>query len=149
MASTRAEVPTAVTQRGGDDLTDRSESGTEYEEVSASYYWLVLRRRFVVALCAGGAGFVSLLLGWLGVSGTYNVSSQLAYMASGGLLGLFLLGIAAVAFWGEQGQQQLLKMVELEDHVLRLEAALAGLGAAAPGGGHHEGSPAAPTRDHT
>lgn len=128
MAMGRSDAPTAAAQGGITDLAKPSGSDTEYEEVSASYYWLVLRRRLVVALCAGGAGFVSLLLGWLGVSGTYNVSSQLAYIASGGLLGLFFLGIAAMAFWGEQGQQQLLKMVELEDHLLRMEAALAGLG---------------------
>lgn len=146
MAMSRTEVPIVAEPSGIADPVGPSGSDTEYVEVSVSYYWLVLRRRFVVALCAGAAGLVSLLLGWLGVSGTYDVSSQLAYLASGGLLGLFLLGIAAVAFWGEQGQQQLLKLVELEDHVLRLEAALAGLGATSPDRSPGDGSRAEPSR---
>jgi hypothetical protein len=149
MAMSRTDVPIVAEPSGIADLVGPSGSDTEYEEVSVSYYWLVLRRRFVVALCAGAAGLVSLLLGWLGVSGTYDVSSQLAYLASGGLLGLFLLGIAAVAFWGEQGQQQLLKLVELEDHVLRLEAALAGLSATSPDRAPGDGSRAEPSRGRT
>ena len=38
-------------------------------------------------------GSVVILLGWLGVSGTTHVAAQLPYFISGGLFGLFLLGI--------------------------------------------------------
>jgi hypothetical protein len=41
------------------------------------------------------AGLISLWLGWLGVSSHVLPSEQIAYLASGGLLGLFLLGAAA------------------------------------------------------
>ena len=39
------------------------------------------------------AGALAILLGWLGVSGTTHVAAQLPYFLSGGLFGLFLLGI--------------------------------------------------------
>ena len=38
-------------------------------------------------------GSLVILLGWLGVSGTTHVAAQLPYFISGGLFGLFLLGI--------------------------------------------------------
>jgi hypothetical protein len=43
---------------------------------------------------AGGA--VVLLLGWWGISGTTNVGRQLPYIISGGLFGVFLLGIGGM-----------------------------------------------------
>jgi hypothetical protein len=39
------------------------------------------------------AGVLVLLLGWVGVSGTTHVAAQLPYFISGGLFGLFLLGV--------------------------------------------------------
>ena len=44
-------------------------------------------------LIAGGGAFV--LAGYLGASGTSRISEQAAYLASGGLGGLFLLGCGA------------------------------------------------------
>ncbi|HEX3899308.1 MAG TPA: hypothetical protein VHW74_09050 [Mycobacteriales bacterium] len=38
-------------------------------------------------------GVLSLVLGWIGVSGTTHVAAQLPYFISGGLFGLFLLGV--------------------------------------------------------
>lgn len=43
-------------------------------------------------------GLISLLLGWIGTSGTEYVADQIPYVVSGGLLGIFLLG-AAAALW--------------------------------------------------
>jgi hypothetical protein len=45
------------------------------------------------ALIAGGGVFVA--AGYLGASGTRRISEQAAYLASGGLGGLFLLGCGA------------------------------------------------------
>ena len=39
------------------------------------------------------AGALAILFGWIGVSGTTHVAAQLPYFLSGGLFGLFLLGI--------------------------------------------------------
>jgi hypothetical protein len=36
---------------------------------------------------------LAILLGWVGVSGTTHVAAQLPYFISGGLFGLFLLGL--------------------------------------------------------
>ena len=51
-----------------------------------------------VALAAFLSGAVVLLLGYVGVSGTRKVAEQVAYVLSGGIVGLFLLGIGAT-FW--------------------------------------------------
>jgi hypothetical protein len=42
------------------------------------------------------AGAIALLVGWLGVSGTTYPSEQIPYVISGGLVGLFLLGLGAM-----------------------------------------------------
>jgi hypothetical protein len=44
------------------------------------------------------AGFVALIVGYLGVSGTRETADQIPYVVSGGMLGLFLLG-GGVMLW--------------------------------------------------
>jgi len=51
--------------------------------------------RLVLALVAAIAGAVALLIGYFGVSGTLDPAKQLPYLISGGIGGLFLLGLAA------------------------------------------------------
>ncbi len=51
-------------------------------------------RAIAVACAIGGA--VSLLVGWIGTSGTEHVAEQMPYIVSAGFTGIFLLGIAAV-----------------------------------------------------
>ena len=51
--------------------------------------------RLVLALVAAVAGGVALLIGYFGVSGTLDPAKQLPYLISGGIGGLFLLGLAA------------------------------------------------------
>ena len=41
-------------------------------------------------------GAVALLVGWVGVSGTAYTAEQIPYIVSGGLVGLFLLGVGAM-----------------------------------------------------
>lgn len=43
-------------------------------------------------------GLLALLLGYLGVSGTPHVAAQLPYFISGGLVGIFLLGLGCMAW---------------------------------------------------
>lgn len=47
------------------------------------------------AAVAVAVGSLALLLGWLGISRATLTTEQLPYIASGGLLGLFALGMAA------------------------------------------------------
>jgi hypothetical protein len=51
-----------------------------------------------VALTALLVGALALILGYVGVSGTPHVAEQLPYFISGGLFGIFMLGIASVAW---------------------------------------------------
>jgi hypothetical protein len=43
-----------------------------------------------------GVGAVAVILGWIGVSGADLPSKQLPYLVSGGIGGLYILGVAAV-----------------------------------------------------
>lgn len=43
-------------------------------------------------------GLITLILGYVGVSGTVYPAEQLPYMISGGILGLFFLGAAGVLY---------------------------------------------------
>lgn len=53
------------------------------------------RRRLGIAGAFALAGLLAIVLGWIGVSGTRDIADQLAYIASGGVLGLFFLGVGA------------------------------------------------------
>jgi hypothetical protein len=48
------------------------------------------------AWAAIGVGVIALLIGYFGVSGTPYVAKQLPYFISGGLFGIFMLGIGAM-----------------------------------------------------
>jgi hypothetical protein len=49
-----------------------------------------------IAIACALAGALSLLVGWIGTSGTEHVAEQMPYIVSAGLTGIFLLGVAAV-----------------------------------------------------
>jgi hypothetical protein len=51
-----------------------------------------------VGLAGFIAGAIVLMLGYWGVSGTRDSAEQVAYVVSGGIAGLFLLGLGAT-FW--------------------------------------------------
>ena len=57
----------------------------------------VLKKQWdrVIALALTVVGAVFLISGWVGVSGTAVLSEQSPYMVSGGLGGIFLLGVGA------------------------------------------------------
>jgi hypothetical protein len=93
-------------------------------DVPATYRWLVQHRRLVLAIVAGAAGFVTLVVSWVGVSGTVIVADQLSYIAGGGLIGLFLIGVAAIAYWGEQRERELTRLVEIEIYLGAIARAL-------------------------
>lgn len=51
--------------------------------------------RIVLAIVASFGGAIALFVGYLGVSNTLDPGEQLPYIISGGIGGLFLLGVAA------------------------------------------------------
>jgi hypothetical protein len=53
------------------------------------------RDRVAAWLCIA-VGAVALLVGWIGVSGTPFPAEQIPYIVTGGLFGLFMLGVGAM-----------------------------------------------------
>lgn len=94
--------------------TDSKIKDSAGNEIPGVYRWLVAHRRLALAVAAGSLGFVSLVLGWWGVTNTVQVADQLTYIASGGLFGLFLLGVAAIAYWGEQREREVSHLIEMQ-----------------------------------
>ena len=61
-------------------------------------------RAAIVFAALVAAGLVAVLLGWLGVSGTLNVGTQVAYAVSGGIGGLALVVSGAGLFFSHLGR---------------------------------------------
>ena len=61
------------------------------------------------------AGAVALLLGWLGISDALLPSEQLPYLLSGGLVGLFLLGLGTTMWLSADLRDEWRKLDRLEE----------------------------------
>jgi len=70
----------------------------------------------VAAMLLGALG---LLLGWIGVSGAVYPAEQLPYLVSGGLGGLFLLGVGATLWLSADLRDEWRHLDSLEDEVER------------------------------
>jgi hypothetical protein len=84
-------------------------------------------------------GAVALLVGYFGVSGTLDPAKQLPYLISGGVGGLFLLGVAAaLLFSADLGatRADIARLhdavAELSDQITELQEGLAEAPAKAP-----------------
>jgi hypothetical protein len=86
--------------------------------------------RLVFAIVAMAAGAVALLLGWYGVSGTYDPGVQLSYLVSGGLGGLFLAGVGAALVSSSNMRQATRKIDDLQRGMDELTAVVGELRAA-------------------
>ena len=63
-------------------------------------------------------GGIVLLLGWLGISDTVYPAEQLPYILSGGIFGMFLLGIGAMLWLSADLRDEWRKLDRLEDALL-------------------------------
>jgi len=63
------------------------------------------------------AGALALLLGWLGISDAVLPSEQLPYLLSGGLLGVFLLGLGTTMWLSADLRDEWRKLDRLEQLV--------------------------------
>ena len=81
----------------------------------------------VSAVVAAFAGAAALIAGWLGVSGTAYPAEQIPYVVSGGLAGIFLLGLAGVLWLSADLRDEWRKLDQLESDLgdPRLRALLA------------------------
>ena len=64
------------------------------------------------------AGALALMLGYLGVSGTLDTGRQLPYVVSGGLVGLFFLGLGAMLWLSADLRDEWRKLDAIDRHVL-------------------------------
>jgi hypothetical protein len=80
------------------------------------------------------AGAGALVATWIGVSGTPLAARQLPYLASGGIGGLFLLGVGAMLWISADLQDEWLKFDRLERSLDRIEAAISPMVPAAADG---------------
>lgn len=77
----------------------------------------------VSAVVAVAAGALMLLLGWAGVQGKIYPGQQMPYIVSGGLGGIFVLGIGAVLWLSADVRDEWRKLDEVDATLLRIEAA--------------------------
>jgi hypothetical protein len=72
--------------------------------------------RVAAWLCVAG-GAVALLLGYIGLYDALDTGEQLAYLVSGGIFGLFLLGLAAMLWLSSDLQDEWRKLDAVERHL--------------------------------
>jgi hypothetical protein len=60
------------------------------------------------------AGIVTLILGWVGISGTSFTAEQLPYIISGGIASLFLMGVGGVMWLSADLRDEWRKLDGLE-----------------------------------
>ena len=85
-------------------------------------HWLRAQWDRALASVAIGAGALALLLGWIGVSGAAFPAQQIPYVISGGLVGLFLLGIGGMLWLSADLRDEWRKLDDLDRHVTELAA---------------------------
>ena len=69
------------------------------------------------------AGVIALALGWDGVWHTLNTAEQMPYIVSGGIAGLFLLGLGAL-LWASSDLRQERSNLDAAAHHLETTGAL-------------------------
>jgi hypothetical protein len=70
-------------------------------------------------IAAAVAGLVALVAGWIGVSATRDTVEQIPYLVSGGLLGLFLLGVGHALWLSADLKDEWRRLHELDDATTR------------------------------
>jgi hypothetical protein len=79
--------------------------------------WLALQWDRVAAWAAVLAGAVALIIGWFGVSGTAYQSEQIPYIVSGGIGGLFLLGLGGMLWLSADMRDEWYKLDSVEEEL--------------------------------
>ena len=87
-------------------------------------HWMRNQLDRTAAIVLAVAGLVAIFIGWLGVSDSLLPSQQIPYLASGGLLGLFLLGASATIWLSADLRDEWRKLDELVDQVREASARL-------------------------
>jgi hypothetical protein len=64
------------------------------------------------------AGVIALLIGYAGVSGTLDTGKQIPYVVSGGMTGLFLLGLGAMLWLSADLRDEWRKLDAIDRHLV-------------------------------
>ena len=75
----------------------------------------------VAAVVATIAGAVALIIGWNGMSESPFAAGQIPYLLSGGIGGIFLLGLAGLLWLSADLRDEWAKLDRLEQRLERLE----------------------------
>lgn len=87
--------------------------------------WLRLQWDRGLAWVLVGAGALALIIGWVGVSSTAYAAEQLPYIISGGLGGIFLLGVGATLWLSADLRDEWRKLDRIEEALTQREAEVA------------------------
>ncbi len=68
------------------------------------------------------AGVVALIVGYVGVSGTLDTGEQIPYVVSGGMAGLFLLGLGALLWLSADLRDEWRKLDAIDRHLVETGA---------------------------
>jgi len=77
--------------------------------------WLRLQWDRALAWVFVAAGAAALIVGWVGVSGNAYAAGQLPYVISGGIGGIFLLGVGATLWLSADLRDEWRKLDRIED----------------------------------
>lgn len=87
--------------------------------------WLRLHADRVGAAVAAALGLVAVTAGWLGVSREIYPAAQLPYLASGGVLGLVLIGLGATTWLSADLRDEWHRLAAVEEQLADLNRRLA------------------------
>jgi hypothetical protein len=82
--------------------------------------WLRLAWDRAAALVLIALGVAALVMGWIGVSGEAFPAKQLPYLISGGIAGVFILGLGALCWLSADLRDEWTKLDRIEDALNRL-----------------------------
>lgn len=84
--------------------------------------WISNQRDRALALGVGLVGLVALVIGWYGLAGEALPAAQLPYLASGGLLGIFALGVGATMWLSADLRDEWTKLEDLDQKLDKIVA---------------------------
>jgi hypothetical protein len=79
--------------------------------------WLRLEWDRALAFVLVAAGVAALVVGWVGVSGHAYAAAQLPYIISGGIGGIFLLGVGATLWLSADLRDEWRKLDRIEEAI--------------------------------
>jgi len=82
--------------------------------------WLRVAWDRIAAIALIGVGAVVLVVGWIGVSGKAYPAEQLPFIISGGIGGMFILGVGALFWLSSDLRDEWMKFDRIEEALVRL-----------------------------